>query len=377
MVKKSYFIIAIVLLASSLYSQPTIKPGPPREIIATITNTGRELCPDKRLDYFGLWADLVDSTIVLKGETSSKVAYDSVLARVQRKATLPIRNEMILLPAPNIDKKHGVVTISTANMRGMPAVESELINQAILGETVRILKERSFFYFIQMPDKYLGWIMKSSVQAMSDDEYKQWQKYKKVVYNRNCGQVLRKKKSDAYPVSDLVRGSILALVKKEGKWLKVRIPDGREGYILAKNALDYEQLKSDPHPDGKDIVETALQFFGIPYLWGGTSTKGFDCSGFTKTVYRMHGIDLPRDANMQVKIGEPVQISDDYANLKPGDLVFFGKSADRITHVGLYIGDKKFIHSDGYVHINSFDPADKEYSEYRVRGLRVVCRIVK
>jgi len=374
---KGYLFLFIFFAFHFVTAQPMLKPRPPREVVSTITNTGIELCPDKRLDYFSVWAEMQDSTIVLKGETSNKTAYDSVLARIKRIVDSPFRNEIKLLPSSDIANPYGVITISTANIRRMPAVESELINQAILGEPVRLLKTHSFFYFIQMPDKYLGWMLKSSIKAMSEVEYTHWNDMKKIVFNRNWGQVYEKPDENSYPVCDLVLGNVLAILESKGKWLKVQLPDGRAGYVLQKHVINLDALKTRPQPEAKEIVDTALRLNGIPYLWGGTSTKGFDCSGFTKTVYRMHGIDLPRDANMQVQMGVPIEIDADYKNLKPGDLLFFGGAPDKITHVGIYIGNKKFIHSDGYVHINSFNSADEEYSEYRVKGLQAVRRILR
>jgi cell wall-associated NlpC family hydrolase len=95
----------------------------------------------------------------------------------------------------------------------------------------------------------------------------------------------------------------------------------------------------------------------------------------------LNGVLLPRDANQQELVGEPIEIDDDYSRLQVGDLVFFGANATsdgprRVTHVGIYLSDKKFIHESGDVHINSFDPADPLYSEYRTRSLLSARRII-
>jgi cell wall-associated NlpC family hydrolase len=125
---------------------------------------------------------------------------------------------------------------------------------------------------------------------------------------------------------------------------------------------------------GDRLVSVARGYLGIPYLWGGTSCKAFDCSGFVQTVYRMNNRELPRDANQMVKVGEPVEFGDDYKNLRRGDLLFFGSSPERITHVALYMGDRLFIHSSGWVHINSLDSDHPLFNEYRYSTLRAARR---
>jgi gamma-D-glutamyl-L-lysine dipeptidyl-peptidase len=129
----------------------------------------------------------------------------------------------------------------------------------------------------------------------------------------------------------------------------------------------------------ENIINSAKSMMGLPYLWGGTSVKGVDCSGFTKTSFYMNGYVIPRDASQQVLAGDEVQIVDQNGkfsealalkNLKPADLLFFaGGKTSRITHVALYIGNGEFIHSAGNVRINSMLKNANNYDDFQTRTL--------
>jgi cell wall-associated NlpC family hydrolase len=119
---------------------------------------------------------------------------------------------------------------------------------------------------------------------------------------------------------------------------------------------------------------------GSPYLWGGTSVKAPDCSGFVKTVYFMGGVILARDASLQFLHGSEVDISSGLNDLEPGDLLFFGRptgsGAKRITHVGFYLGNTEVIHSSGMVRINSLDSTRSNYNPYLRETLQGARRII-
>jgi cell wall-associated NlpC family hydrolase len=143
----------------------------------------------------------------------------------------------------------------------------------------------------------------------------------------------------------------------------VGLPDGRTGYLFAPNTAALDRWAAGVPQDTAALFRTAFRLAGRPYLWGGTSPKGMDCSGFTKTVYFLHGMIIPRDASQQVHAGEEVPITEDLAGLQPGDFLFFGNlredGSERITHVGIYLGEGRFIHSgadNGAVRIQSLFP---------------------
>jgi len=151
--------------------------------------------------------------------------------------------------------------------------------------------------------------------------------------------------------------------------------------LVAKpEALELVNWQQKIELSDSSIMEAALEMTGIPYLWGGTSTKGFDCSGFTKTVYLLHGLILPRDASQQVLAGTLADSTKDFSQLKIGDLLFFGRKnangSEKVIHVGLWLGDNNFIHSSGDVHISSLDSLDENFDRYNfdryLRAKRII-----
>jgi cell wall-associated NlpC family hydrolase len=164
-----------------------------------------------------------------------------------------------------------------------------------------------------------------------------------------------------------------------GAFVKVILPDGREGYVEKKSVRDFEAWKKNAKPSADVILATASGLMGVPYLWGGSSVKGVDCSGFVQNAFFQNGIILSRDASLQALHGELIDIEQGYKNLIPGDLLFFGSirnSKPRVTHVAIYKGDSEFIHSATRVNVNSLDSTRNNYSQYRRNSFLLARRII-
>jgi cell wall-associated NlpC family hydrolase len=174
-----------------------------------------------------------------------------------------------------------------------------------------------------------------------------------------------------------VTGAVFRATGREGEWTAVSLADGRQGFVPSVQVEPFDAWKAGRRPTPDNVERAAQLFMGVPYLWGGTSSKGFDCSGYTKTVLRMNGIDLPRDADQQGDAGTAVPIDDQLSAVRKGDLLFFGSKAtadrpERITHVAIYVGNGEFLHASGLVRRNSLFPASPIYSEsLRARLLRI------
>jgi len=236
---------------------------------------------------------------------------------------------------------------------------------------VKVLKKEGSWYFVQTPDDYLSWVDYGGIHQMSKEEYAEWKSSDKIIYLETNGYAYEQPTRKSLKVSDLVSGSILKVTGTEGNYYEVSYPDGRTGYVSRSEARSFEDWKASVKASENQLVERARKMKGSPYLWGDTSSKGMDCSGFTKTIYFMYGWIIPRDASQQVHAGELVDSTGNFENLRPGDLLFFGREATqerdrRVVHVGMWIGNNEFIHSAGRVKVSSIDPDAENYDEYNL-----------
>ena len=133
--------------------------------------------------------------------------------------------------------------------------------------------------------------------------------------------------------------------------------------MLKKHAAALEEWANQTY-DFKTIEKNARKMMGRPYLWGGMSAKMADCSGFVRTSYFSNGIILQRDASQQALTGKKVDCAAWRTEAEPGDLIFIGSTSRKVTHVAMYVGGGKYIHSSGRVKVNSMDPKADDYLDY-------------
>lgn len=363
----------------AVLNQKTVAPTSPlpHQVMQIINEVQKAYCPDPRLGIFKVEGRIEKKRLILDGESTSKAALAKFNEALKSFTEYEIQNNLQCLPLAILGPDtSAIVRISVGNLYRKPDVTSEILNQAWLGSRVRILKASEEMYLVQLMDQYLGW-MEPSVLAVGDiNLIHQWEAQEKAIVTAWWGQVKTEMDERAPVVIDLVAGAELGLMGTHQNWSRVILPDGRTGFVQNEVVQSKKAWLQRSKATAQDLLNTAMQLQGIPYLWGGTSTKGLDCSGFIYTVFRMNRIVLPRDANMQVNVGKDVALGSKLENLQPADLLFFGPGSDRITHVGLYIGNFQFIHADGYVHQNSFRADDPNYNPYRLRSLRRAKRIL-
>ncbi len=314
---------------------------------------------DSRVALFDVDVKITGKVATVTGETTVVEAKQELMSWMKGK-DYQVVDSLKVLPAAESEQKWAITTLSVANLRDMPKHSAQLVSQTILGTPVKVLKRKSEWSLVQSPDHYIAWTNNSSLHFMNDLEFMQWRTSARVFVIEDCWLLDEQNNR----VADLVKGSLVANATVEHGKLIIQLPDGRSGMIEARNVRNFDALPEAPLLDANNLIREANTFMGLPYLWGGTSSKAVDCSGFLKNIYFMNGYILDRDASQQIEHGRSIELSID--SLMAGDLLFFGnKASNRVTHVAMYIGDTEYIHSSGRVKINSLDSTRDNYSNYR------------
>lgn len=256
--------------------------------------------------------------------------------------------------------------VSVASLRSQPSHSAELVSQVVTGVPLKISSIQGDWWKVVTPEGYEGYIRKNTLTGLTDSEMARWRKLPRVViFSDRTIYAYEAPSEQSERVTDLVNGAILELLgdlhsSPEDEMIQVKMPDGRTGYIPRHNLVAIEdwaaqQWQADYFP------KYAANFMGAPYVWGGTSLNGMDCSGLTQLCAYRQGIMLPRDASQQVKVGSPVDRTD-IAGFLPGDLLFFGNvKTGKVTHVAISMGNGDYIHSSGRVRISTLRKGDPNY----------------
>jgi gamma-D-glutamyl-L-lysine dipeptidyl-peptidase len=376
----SHALAAAILSGLLCFTLASAQTEGPKMITEVLKEAKEKLAPDRRTAVFDVQARKRGKTVVIAGEVHNAAMKQALLDLLKKHRITRFKDSIVALPQPSLGEKlFGVVSVSVANIRTDSKHSAEMGTQALLGTPVRILKKEHGWIYVQTPDDYLGW-SDDNIVEMTQIEYAAWVARPRIIVTADYASIRDFRTVGSQQVSDAVAGCIMALRNDAGSDYEVEFPDGRSGFILKEDAFRLETFLAGATASPASVVATAKRFVGLPYFWGGTSAKAVDCSGFSKTVYFLNGIQLPRDASQQALVGDLVDTTGGI-NLQPGDLLFFGfkpkgERKERVTHVGISLGGKRFIHSSGQVRFNSLDPNDSDFSAYRdnmfLRARRII-----
>ncbi len=301
-----------------------------------------------------------------------------------RKAIIPVLAALVLSLSASGQHRYGIVKYSADFMRTSPDYESGLETQALMGTPVEVIDSKGYWLKIKTPDPYTAWATDMGVVQIDSLQLQNYIAAPKYICTSLWTEIHEAPDDGAQRISDLVAGDLLMTGAKRRNalrhktFLSVVLPDGRTGYVKSQDVMKFSSWAESRKATPENVVATAKRFLGTPYMWGGTSPKGLDCSGLTRTAFFLNGILLHRNASQQVKEGIEVPLDGfipgkSEGNLKPGDLMFFGKKTEggeKVTHVAMYIGGGRIIHSSHEVRINSLNPAESDYYSGATRLLR-------
>ncbi len=329
--------------------------------VEALKDLKQRIAPDKRTAVWDVTASQQDGKWVLSGTVGTQAQKNAILAAMLKNGYSRYTDKITVLengiPAT---RKWALVKLSIATLRTEPKHSAEMATQGIMGAPVKVLEKCDDWYRVQMADDYIAYVPESSLAFKTDAQMKAWRKAKRYIVTTYDSRLVTQSGGDE-TVSDLVMGNILEYKAAQGGWLKLVTPDGRVGWVAAADVAELSQWSQQGF-SAAQIEKTARRMMGSGYLWGGTTTKVTDCSGLTKVAYLSNGIILQRDASQQALTGKIMKKGTDWRQYETGDLLFFGnEKTGRVTHVGLYLRDGKYIHCSGQVKINSLIPTASDY----------------
>ncbi len=271
-------------------------------------------------------------------------------------------------------QQYGIVNFSVNFMREEPDYSAELGNQNLMGTLVEILDQKGYWLQIKSPEPYKAWVNELGIVRIEEKEVESYLKAPKYICIADHTYLYSEPNPHSQRICDLVMGDLLRIQFKKNSdkplvkkgWVAALLPSGKAGYIPKDKVEPFQKWAETRKPTADNIIEIAETMLGVPYQWGGTSSKGVDCSGLVRTACFMNGLLLPRNASQQAKIGDAVEIGEighrTISHLQRGDLLFFGNvQRNKVTHVGIYLGDGLFIHSSQQVRINHLIPTETDH----------------
>lgn len=332
----------------------------------TIEDVRRDLKLDYRSSIFDVRVELRGGRLYILGATTVSAALDELIERLaQDKDRKYIRDKVERLPeAGSTGETYVLVRSAIAPVYGDPALPAPQISQAVLGTRLDLLNRAGAWCRVRLEDGYIGWVHQGYLQFGDQEWAYGWERGTRGEPSVSLGAELI---DDAGRVfARLPWGARCVRFSQE----QYELPDGRRGGIGGGEVVAVDRIADWFPPRGDSVTRTARRWIGAPYLWGGVTTGGVDCSGLVQAVFWLHGVALPRDSDQQSLMGDQIEPGENFADLNPGDLIFFSETPARVSHVAISLGGPHIVHSalsNGGVDVNDLT-GDREL-EVRLRSV--------
>jgi cell wall-associated NlpC family hydrolase len=326
------------------------------DLDSLIRATTREFAPDPRMAVLDLRLHEQAGTFTITGETTEPAAIAALHHRLSAATGgATIQDEVIRLPDPALGKAtFGLVRSAIAPVYADSRIATPQVSQYVLGHRLDLLSRHGHWWRVRGEDGYIGWMHYGYLETGDEEWAQRWERGEDGEPAVSLGAELTD--DEGLTFVRLPWGARLVRDQPAA----YRLPDGRRGRLGAGELVDADRLRDRFPARGDSIVRSARRWLGTPYLWGGVTPSGADCSGFVQSIFWMHGLALPRDSDQQARVGTGVLEAGeehlDFSVLRPADLLFFSETEERrISHVAISLGGSAIIHSalsNGEVAVN-------------------------
>ncbi|RMG97961.1 MAG: hypothetical protein D6706_07825 [Chloroflexi bacterium] len=280
-------------------------------------------------------AESPDGTVWLSGVVLDEETKTAVLSQLHQQfpqTTFNTKSLRVLRQSPSLWL---TVQTSITGLYAEPSFLAEQVSQVLLGWQLELLREEGKWAFVRLAEGYLGWVYRPYLgnDAPSEPTH---------LVTEPVALLRTAPATDASLAGRILAGTAVAISEQHQTWAALTLPGGLSGWISAASLRPLTHLPTTENGRRQQLIADASQFIGVPYLWGGCSALGIDCSGYSQLLHRLVGCQIPRDADMQFAAGQPVE-----PPFRAGDLLFFGREGDHraISHVGVSLGGWRMIHA--------------------------------
>ncbi len=332
------------------------------EVHAIIEAANNDFYLDNRIWYQDIHGEIKGQTIVLTGEAFYSIPVRGIARTLSRAGfDFELIDSVHYLPEsfPN-DLAYGIISQAYVMGRYKPVQHKQEGTEMLYGEPVRLIRETGDYLQVQSSIGYLGYIPKTALRRVNLQEWNEYQIGKQAIFTQN---------------DSLDNGRVL-LMGTRLPYLENDVILMADGSKLTHSSEHYKIIDPAANPLRQQILSSAQQYLGLPYVWGGRSSEGLDCSGFVMQSYALNNLYLPRDSDEIANVGRMIGYPGWMEAMLPGDLLFFVGSRRMITHTAIYLGNGRIINSrDKGVQIQSLNPDDPDYSDNLERRFAFAKRI--